>query len=524
MARGFRLFIYTIAILTWSLVPCTTMHATSFNGKQQTDDIEAMLGNETTFMAIQLDKTFYQALDQMLKPSTVPSDPGKPMDLRWSKALAMELRELGRCLGDENLYIGVDFPTAQGQSLLRCLAVQSPMLKEEELNKLLKRYGFSKVRVQDGYVTFRSRGSGNAMSLPPEEFRPEFMAGLKAMSSYPLRVTFAPPQYVRETFASLLPALPDELGGGATQEWLEGCQLASMGCEPISSKMQIQVTSENANAAQRMVQTLPNLVGKLISKYLPNESKIFLERLSQNGKIQAEGKSVVWSTAGWTSTAQEPALMTTVMEQLGGSFRLLKNKRKFREVALAIHNFESAFRQLPPAKQPRSETGEPLLSWRVYILPFLGTDEQALYQQFRLDEPWDSPNNLPLVKKMPDIYATFPQELAPFNVAQGYTTLVAPQGEGSILGSGEKSSLSDVTDGLAHTLFFFEVKPEKAVPWTAPKDYAFDPKDPGSGLAEGSFLAAMGDGSVQVLSTQNEPQTLLNLFLKNDGNAVEGLK
>lgn len=40
----------------------------------------------------------------------------------------------------------------------------------------------------------------------------------------------------------------------------------------------------------------------------------------------------------------------------------------------------------------RSEDDKPLLSWRVMILPYI--EQVALYEQFRLDEPWDSPHNL----------------------------------------------------------------------------------------------------------------------------------
>lgn len=49
-----------------------------------------------------------------------------------------------------------------------------------------------------------------------------------------------------------------------------------------------------------------------------------------------------------------------------------------------------------------SADGRPLLSWRVALLPYL--DRQDLYDQFRLDEPWDSPHNLSLVGRMPRVY------------------------------------------------------------------------------------------------------------------------
>ena len=39
----------------------------------------------------------------------------------------------------------------------------------------------------------------------------------------------------------------------------------------------------------------------------------------------------------------------------------------------------------------------------MHILPFLETANR-LYDRFKLDEPWDSPHNIELLKEMPDIY------------------------------------------------------------------------------------------------------------------------
>ena len=46
--------------------------------------------------------------------------------------------------------------------------------------------------------------------------------------------------------------------------------------------------------------------------------------------------------------------------------------------------------------------GNPYLSWRVYILPFIGYT--SLFQQFDLTAPWNSPQNLPLLNQMPDVF------------------------------------------------------------------------------------------------------------------------
>jgi len=68
------------------------------------------------------------------------------------------------------------------------------------------------------------------------------------------------------------------------------------------------------------------------------------------------------------------------------------------------------------------------------------------------------------------------------------------------------------------------VAPDRAVPWTAPEDYTFDPNDPAAGLARdaaGRFLMAAGDGSVQRVSGDRSAKTLLHLFQMNDGNPVQ---
>src|SRR5206468_579294 len=57
-----------------------------------------------------------------------------------------------------------------------------------------------------------------------------------------------------------------------------------------------------------------------------------------------------------------------------------------------------------PVLPTLDKTGKPSgLSWRVHLLPFL--EQGPLYQQFKLDEPWDSKHNKKLIAKMPEIFA-----------------------------------------------------------------------------------------------------------------------
>ena len=72
-----------------------------------------------------------------------------------------------------------------------------------------------------------------------------------------------------------------------------------------------------------------------------------------------------------------------------------------KQIGLANHNYHSA-NNVFPMQAITDKDGKPLLSWRVAILPYI--EQQELYNKFKLDEPWDSPNNKPLIKEMPKAY------------------------------------------------------------------------------------------------------------------------
>ncbi|MHB9078993.1 MAG: DUF1559 family PulG-like putative transporter [Pirellulaceae bacterium] len=65
---------------------------------------------------------------------------------------------------------------------------------------------------------------------------------------------------------------------------------------------------------------------------------------------------------------------------------------------------------LPPAYTVNAE-GQPLHSWRVLLLPYLG--QQELYGKLRLDEPWDSEHNRQFQDAAPNIYQCPSAKLQP---------------------------------------------------------------------------------------------------------------
>ena len=82
------------------------------------------------------------------------------------------------------------------------------------------------------------------------------------------------------------------------------------------------------------------------------------------------------------------AKLRTMFGEAADKSRAVGDRRErmdqFKQLMLAMLNFESAKKHLPPAAICDKE-GKPLLSWRVAILPFL--DEMELYKQFRGREP-----------------------------------------------------------------------------------------------------------------------------------------
>ncbi len=165
--------------------------------------------------------------------------------------------------------------------------------------------------------------------------------------------------------------------------------------------------------------------------------------------------------------------------------------------------------------QPTAAQGKALLSWRVALLPFLGQNE--LYKQFRLNEPWDSPYNLRLLKKMPAVYA------APgADREAGMTFYQVFVGEHAAFEKHRHTRIADIIDGTSNTILIAEAG--SAVPWTKPEDLHFaidEPLPQLGGVFPDVFLAAFADGSVHTLSKKADPDTLRWAIMRDDGAVID---
>ena len=83
-------------------------------------------------------------------------------------------------------------------------------------------------------------------------------------------------------------------------------------------------------------------------------------------------------------------MLLPAVQQVRSAARRATTMNNLRQLQLAVLKYESDVQRFPPAYSTDKD-GKPLLSWRVHILRHLG--EEQLYEQFHLDEPWDSLHN-----------------------------------------------------------------------------------------------------------------------------------
>ena len=187
-----------------------------------------------------------------------------------------------------------------------------------------------------------------------------------------------------------------------------------------------------------------------------------------------------------------------------------------KQIALAMHNYHSANNTLPQ-QAITDKDGKPLLSWRVAILPYI--EQQALYNKFKLDEPWDSKHNKPLLDEMPPIYfctSTARKDGSGTN----YQAFV---GNNALFEKDRAVGFQDVTDGTSNTIMVVETK--DSVPWTKPEDISFDPKNPAPGFGAGSFHpggfnACFADGSVRFIKLSVNANVLRALITRSGGEVI----
>jgi peptidoglycan hydrolase-like protein with peptidoglycan-binding domain len=232
-----------------------------------------------------------------------------------------------------------------------------------------------------------------------------------------------------------------------------------------------------------------------------------IQQASAGLNITAQGAEVV--VAFQTDAAPLTSVVAGFMKQTQAAAAGQQGDNNLKQIGLAMHNYLDTNRSFPPQTVGKG------LSWRVAILPFL--EQETLYRQFKLDEPWDSPHNKALIPLMPEVYKMPSRAAAPGQTY--YQTFVGPKTSNPTPTKG--LGIAGFRDGTSNTIIVAEAG--VAVEWTRPEDIKVDPDAPitlGRAAAP-AIPALLADGSVRQLPRKLDQKTLRLLIDPADGQPVE---
>jgi hypothetical protein len=233
-------------------------------------------------------------------------------------------------------------------------------------------------------------------------------------------------------------------------------------------------------------------------------------------KVERNGPVVEVAAAVKLDMEKTGAELIDGIQKVREASARMQSANNLKQLALAMHNYHDTYNHFPAAAIT-DKNGKPLLSWRVEILPYIEQDK--LYKQFHLDEPWDSDNNKKLLEQMPKVFAAPAQsETSLKNHETPYQGFI---GKGAFFEGIKGIKAADITDGMSNTIMFVEAA--KTVPWSKPDDVPFDegkllPKV--GGLSPRIFQAAMCDGSVRGIPMAIKEETLRAAITRNGGEVL----
>ena len=394
----------------------------------------------------------------------------------------------------------------------------APLAKGADERRLIEAFEpLGQVRERVGTVLFAgSRETLDRLRHTRSADRPEIDRAFDAVESSAAQLLVLPTADARRVVEELQPTLPAAAGGGPSALITRGALWLSIGvnCTPHASARLVIQSQDHAAAAA--------LHGhwdswyRLLARMAGGETAPRLIRFADRLAPEVKGDRLLLELDA-ERLEQVRLVLQPAIEQVEQRLRFQQATNNLKQIGIAMHGYADGHKHFPPAAI-YDDAGKPLLSWRVAVLPYL--DQEALFKEFHLDEPWDSEHNARLIDRMPEVYRS-PGER---DLPAGRTTYLVPVGEKTLFHGREGTRFQDITDGTSNTLLAVEADNARAVVWTKPDDWTIDAEGPAAELAspyQNHLLVLLCDGAVLALKWPFEADALNRLVTYNGGEVLD---
>jgi hypothetical protein len=138
------------------------------------------------------------------------------------------------------------------------------------------------------------------------------------------------------------------------------------------------------------------------------------------------------------------------------------------QLTFALQSYHDVYGQFPPAFTLGPD-GTRWHSWRVLVLPF--SDQDNVYKEYRFDEPWNSPHNRQLERRINlTLFQCPSHEGYERNLHTNYVVVV---GAGTAFPGETTTMLADFHNGGQNTILLVEMA-HSGIHWMEPRDLELD--------------------------------------------------
>ena len=487
------------------------------------DQLINLAVNQSTVIIARVDASAI-AIPESLRQIAAQDPEGRVAQWVWHSE--EPIKGLQNTFHGESAYLAVDMPH---DVWFRGRLLMPSVVTPNDLNgALATQFGIYDTVIHStgdwNIATLRSKNAPPVDSLDDDERvlpkqRSLYRECLNQTSEFPIQVCVVFPAHVRKMFSEVEINLPPQFGGGPAKTLIANVQWMSLGLNIQTGEVRLAIESTDPETAQAMRTQVPQALQSLLKSDTAGDStRKLLVQWIDGFKVQVAGNRVMFSRQDAVAAEQTVKLMAKAIAADQIPLVRSNTQAKLKRMLTAIDGYHAAKGFLPtyePVMAGKKKSG---LSWRVHILPFIGHGD--LYNEFKLDEAWDSQHNRSLLNRMPDLY--LPEgatEADDGTLASFHTTYVAPIGEGTAFGREFQTRYAHVIDGMSNTVAIVELQPQHAIAWTSPEEYRYTPQAPIQKMrfVDGRTFVGMLDGRVKQIR-QDEAVTTWNALFTAQGN------